>query len=98
MSRNKVYSIDFMLKIKQVNPNWQFEGKNKEIWEETMKYITFIKSQDKNSLLRTIDGMKEAKDKKKSVKKVKQVANRKNTESLDYFVKNEAKKKSDEEL
>ena len=42
--------------------------------------------------------MKEAKDKKKSVKKVKQVANRKNTESLDYFVKNEAKKKSDEEL
>lgn len=92
MSRNKVYSIDFMLKIKQVNPDWQFEGKNKEIWEE------FIKSQDRNSLLRTIDGMKEAKDKKKSVKKVKQVANRKNTESLDYFVKNEAKKESDEEL
>lgn len=95
MSRNKVYSIDFMLKIKQVNPDWQFEGKNKEIWEE------FIKSQDRNSLLRTIDGMKEAKEtkkKKNSVKKVKQVANRKNTESLDYFVKNETKKKSDEEL
>ena len=95
MSRNKVYSIDFMLKIKQVNPDWQFEGKNKEIWEE------FIKSQDRNSLLRTIDGMKEAKEtkkKKNSVKKVKQVANRKNTESLDYFVKNETKKESDEEL
>lgn len=95
MSRNRVYSIDFMLKIKQVNPNWQFEGKNKEIWEE------FIKSQDRNSLLRTIDGMKEAKEtkkKKNSVKKVKQVANRKNTESLDYFVKNETKKESDEEL
>lgn len=91
MSRNKVYSIDFMLKIKQVNPNWQFEGKNKEIWEE------FIKSQNKDSLLRTIDGMKEAK-KKNSVKKVKQVSKRKNTESLDYFVKNETKKESDEEL
>lgn len=87
MGRNNPYSIDFMLKIKKTNPNFQFTGVDKERWEE------FLESQKEESLIETIDNIEE-KPKKKTRKKVKQVINRKNTESLDIEIKNETDEES----
>lgn len=95
MSRNNPYSLDFMLKIKQINPNFQFTGVDKENWEN------FLESQKEDSLLKVLeeDDKKEKlvekqTPKKKKAKKAKQVIERKNTESLDFFVENENKEES----
>lgn len=95
MGRNTPYPLDYILKIKKTNPNWEFKGKDKEIYDE------FIKSQENNSeLIETIENIEEPKKeepkKKSKVKKVKQVVESKNTESLDYFVENEVDEDSEQ--
>lgn len=92
MSRNREYSLDFMLKIKQVNPNFQFTGKNKEIYEE------FLERQKEESLMSILNEEPEKPKKAKRVKKTKQVIERKNTESLDFFVENEVKEEPTESV
>ena len=43
MGRNTPYSLDFMLKIKKINPNFEFTGVDKKRWEE------FLESQKEDS-------------------------------------------------
>lgn len=90
MGRNTPYSLDFMLKIKKINPNFEFTGKDKKRWED------FLESQKEDSLIDTIENMEpvEKPKRKKKAKKVNQVVERKNTESMDYFVENEIDEES----
>ena len=90
MGRNTPYSLDFMLKIKKINPNFEFTGADKKSWEE------FLESQKEDSLIDTIENMEpvEKPKRKKKSKKVNQVIERKNTESMDYFVENEIDEES----
>lgn len=90
MGRNTPYSLDFMLKIKKINPNFEFSGEDKKRWEE------FIESQKEDSLIDTIENMEPAEKpkRKNKSKKVNQVVERKNTESMDYFVENEIDEES----
>ena len=90
MGRNTPYSLDFMLKIKKINPNFEFSGEDKKRWEE------FLESQKEDSLIDTIENMElvEKPKRKKKSKKVNQVVERKNTESMDYFVENEIDEES----
>lgn len=90
MGRNTPYSLDFMLKIKKINPNFEFTGVDKKRWEE------FLESQQEDSLIETIENMEPAEKpkRKKKSEKVKQVVERKNTESMDYFVENEIDEES----
>lgn len=90
MGRNTPYSLDFMLKIKKINPNFEFSGEDKKRWEE------FLESQKEDSLIDTIENMEPAEKpkRKKKSKKVNQVIERKNTESMDYFVENEIDEES----
>lgn len=90
MGRNTPYSLDFMLKIKKINPNFEFSGEDKKRWED------FLESQKEDSLIDTIENMKpvEKLKRKKKAKKVNQVVERKNTESMDYFVENEIDEES----
>ena len=90
MGRNTPYSLDFMLKIKKINPNFEFTGEDKKRWED------FLESQKENSLIDTIENMKpvEKPKRKNKSKKVNQVVERKNTESMDYFVENEIDEES----
>ena len=90
MGRNTPYSLDFMLKIKKINPNIEFTGVDKKRWEE------FLESQKEDSLIDTIENMEpvEKPKRKKKSKKVNQVVERKNTESMDYFVENEIDEES----
>ncbi len=90
MGRNTSYSLDFMLKIKKINPNFEFTGADKKRWEE------FLESQKEDSLIETIENMEpsEKPKRKKKSKKVNQVVERKNTESMDYFVENEIDEES----
>lgn len=90
MGRNTLYSLDFMLKIKKINPNFEFSGEDKKRWEE------FLESQKEDSLIDTIENMEPAEKpkRKNKSKKVNQVVERKNTESMDYFVENEIDEES----
>lgn len=90
MGRNTPYSLDFMLKIKKINPNFEFSGEDKKRWEE------FLESQKEDSLIDTIENMEPAEKpkRKNKSKKVNQVVERKNTESMDYFVENEIDEES----
>ena len=90
MGRNTPYSLDFMLKIKKINPNFEFSGEDKKRWEE------FLESQKEDSLIDTIENMEpvEKPKRKNKSKKVNQVIERKNTESMDYFVENEIDEES----
>lgn len=90
MGRNMPYSLDFMLKIKKINPNFEFSGEDKKRWEE------FLESQKEDSLIDTIENMEpvEKPKRKNKSKKVNQVVERKNTESMDYFVENEIDEES----
>lgn len=90
MGRNTPYSLDFMLKIKKINPNFEFSGEDKKRWEE------FLESQKEDSLIDTIENMEpvEKQKRKNKSKKVNQVVERKNTESMDYFVENEIDEES----
>lgn len=90
MGRNTPYSLDFMLKIKKINPNFEFSGEDKKRWEE------FLESQKEDSLIDTIENMEavEKPKRKNKSKKVNQVVERKNTESMDYFVENEIDEES----
>lgn len=90
MGRNTPYSLDFMLKIKKINPNFEFSGEDKKRWEE------FLESQKEDSLIDTIENMEPAEKpkRKNKSKKVNQVVDRKNTESMDYFVENEIDEES----
>ncbi len=90
MGRNTPYSLDFMLKIKKINPNFEFTGEDKKRWED------FLESQKEDSLIDTIENMEpvEKPKRKKKAKKVNQVVERKNTESMDYFVENEIDEES----
>lgn len=90
MGRNTPYSLDFMLKIKKINPDFEFSGEDKKRWEE------FLESQKEDSLIDTIENMEPAEKpkRKKKSKKVNQVIERKNTESMDYFVENEIDEES----
>lgn len=92
MGRNRPYSLDFMLKIKKTNPDWEFEGLDKKIYDD------FINSQKNDNLIEEIEKIKPVKKKKSKVKKVKQVAERKNTESLDYFIENEIDEETEPKL
>ena len=38
MGRNTPYSLDFMLKIKKINPNFEFTGADKKSWEKTFNH------------------------------------------------------------
>ena len=91
MGRNTPYSLDFMLKIKKINPNFEFSGEDKKRWED------FLESQKEDSLIDTIENMEPAEKpkRKNKSKKVNQVVERKNTESMDYFVENEIDEESD---
>lgn len=90
MGRNTPYSLDFMLKIKKINPDFEFSGEDKKRWED------FLESQKEDSLIDTIENMEpvEKSKRKKKAKKVNQVIERKNTESMDYFVENEIDEES----
>ena len=90
MGSNTPYSLDFMLKIKKINPNFEFTGEDKKRWED------FLESQKEDSLIDTIENMEpiEKQTRKKKAKKVNQVVERKNTESMDYFVENEIDEES----
>ena len=90
MGRNTPYSLDFMLKIKKINPNFEFTGEDKKRWED------FLESQKEDSLIDTIENMEpiEKPKRKKKAKKINQVVERKNTESMDYFVENEIDEES----
>ena len=90
MGRNTPYSLDFMLKIKKINPNFEFSGEDKKRWEE------LLESQKEDSLIDTIENMEpvEKQKRKNKSKKVNQVVERKNTESMDYFVENEIDEES----
>lgn len=88
MNKKTPYTIDFMLKIKKVNPNWEFKGENKRIYDE------FIESQQEESLIDTLNEITEEKPKKKKSKKVKQVVEITNTESMDYAIENEIDEES----
>lgn len=90
MGRNTPYSLDFMLKIKKINPDFEFSGEDKKRWEE------FLESQKEDSLIDTIENMEPAEKpkRKKKSKKVNQIIERKNTESMDYFVENEIDEES----
>lgn len=90
MGRNTPYSLDFMLKIKKINPNFEFSGEDKKRWEE------FLESQKEDSLIDTIENMEpvEKPKRKNKSKKVNQIVERKNTESMDYFVENEIDEES----
>ena len=90
MGRNTPYSLDFMLKIKKINPNFKFTGEDKKRWEE------FLESQKEDTLIDTIENMEQSEKpkRKKKTKKVNQVVERKNTESMDYFVENEIDEES----
>lgn len=90
MGRNTPYSLDFMLKIKKINPNFEFSGEDKKRWED------FLESQKEDLLIDTIENMEpvEKPKRKSKSKKVNQVVERKNTESMDYFVENEIDEES----
>ena len=90
MGRNTPDSLDFMLKIKKINPNFEFSGEDKKRWEE------FLESQKEDTLIDTKENMEtsEKPKRKKKSKKVNQVIERKNTESMDYFVENEIDEES----
>ena len=90
MGRNTPYSLDFMLKIKKINPNFEFTGVDKKRWEE------FLESQKEDTLIDIIENMEPAEKpkRKNKSKKVNQVVERKNTESMDYFVENEIDEES----
>ena len=65
MGRNTPYSLDFMLKIKKINPNFEFTGVDKKRWEE------FLESQKEDSLIDTIENMVPAENPKRKKKSKK---------------------------
>lgn len=87
MSKRNAYPINLLLKMKSINPNIEFEGEDKRVYEE------FLEKQAEESLLNTID---EVEKPKKKIKKVKQVLTPTQTESLDYL--DEANKTTNEEI
>lgn len=72
MSKRKAYPIELLLKLKTINPDYPFEGEDKRVYEQ------FLEEQAENSLLDALDEKP-----KKKLKKVKQVSNHTDTESLD---------------
>ena len=71
MSKRKAYPIELLLKIKQVNPNYQFAGEDLRVYEE------FLEKEAELSLMNTLE------EKPKKVKKAKQQLQPTDTESIE---------------
>lgn len=100
MSKRHAYSIELLLKMKQINPDCVFEGEDKRVWDE------FVEKQAEESLLECLNdneiGRGSSKSfsnvakeenkvtkKNKTIRKVKQVVEPTDTESLSATVKND---------
>ncbi|MBQ9160941.1 MAG: hypothetical protein IJ122_06425 [Methanobrevibacter sp.] len=77
MSKRNAYPIEFLLKLKQVNPEREFEGEDLKAWNE------FLEEQAENNLMEQLK-QQEYKPAKKT-RKVKQTVNRVDTESFENF-------------
>lgn len=107
MGKNHPYSLEFMLKIKKVNPNFKFTGVDEENWK------AFLESQKEDSLLDAInetqfgdsaepviektEKVEKPKKKRKSVKKVKQTIEPSSIETGEIDFSKVEKNETDEE-
>ena len=77
MSKRNAYPIEFLLKLKQVNPDREFEGEDLRVWNE------FLEEQAENNLMEQIK--KQDKKPKKRTRKVKQTVNYVDTEGFENY-------------
>ena len=77
MSKRNAYPIEFLLKLKQVNPDREFEGEDLKAWNE------FLEEQAENNLMEQLK--KQERKPAKKTRKVKQTVNSTNTESLENY-------------
>ncbi len=76
MSKRNAYPISMLLKLKALNPSQNFEGEDKRVYEE------WLEKEAENSLLNELDKV----EKKPKMKKVKQVVEPTDTQSMDVVV------------
>ena len=85
MSKRKAYTIDFLQKIKSINPDYKFEGEDLKAWED---FLAKEKAAE-DKLMNTLQEQESSSRKNKN-RRVNQVAVKTDTESLDSETDKEA--------